>query len=94
VTLLELIVTTHYQNTRNQLIHVRYATDHFSMHMYLRDIFCIPVPLLALKLYHWYFIIEVDPYDCHIELCDKLLSSQTYYFKNHIQASCTVVSSP
>jgi hypothetical protein len=63
----------------------------FQMQLYLPDIFCIFLSLLALKLYHWYFITEFDPYDFHTVLCKKPLSSHTYYFQNYIQVLCTVV---
>jgi len=41
VALLQLILTTNSQNTRNQLIHMHvcYATDQFSMQLYLPDFF-------------------------------------------------------
>ena len=75
-------------------MHICYATHQFSMQLCLPNIFCILVSLLALKLCHWYFITEVDPYHHLTVLCDKPLSSQTYYFKNHVQVLCTVISSP
>lgn len=94
--LLRLILTTHSQNTKNRLIrmHVCNATDQFSMQLYLPDIFCVLVSLLALKQRHWYFIAEVEPYRRRTVLCDKPLSSETYYFKNHGQVLCTVISCP
>lgn len=82
---LQLILTTTPPNARNQLIHMHVcnATDQFPMQLYLPDIFCILVSLLALKLCHWYFITEVDPYRRHTVLCDKPLSSRNI-FKSYV----------